>query len=111
MNLFMKQKQTHRHKKQTMVTKGDRGWRDKLGVWDYQIHTTIPYSTEDYIQYLVIKHNGKEYGMEMIYIYDIYIHTYVMEKIYMCMCVCMCVCVCIYIHESLCCTPETKTTL
>ena len=36
MNLFTKQKQTHRCKKKTpMVTKGERGGgRDKLGVWD-----------------------------------------------------------------------------
>ena len=34
MNLFLKQKQTHRHRK-FMVTKGERGWdRDKLGTWD-----------------------------------------------------------------------------
>ena len=31
--LFTKQKQTHRHRKQTIVTKGERG-ADKLGVWD-----------------------------------------------------------------------------
>ena len=24
-----------------MVTKGQSGRRDKLGVWDYQIHTTV----------------------------------------------------------------------
>ena len=24
-----------------MATKGERGGRDKLGVWDYHIHTTI----------------------------------------------------------------------
>ena len=24
-----------------MVTKGERGWRDKLGVWDEHMHTTI----------------------------------------------------------------------
>ena len=34
MNLFKKQKQTHRHRKQTYVTIGERGGRDKLGVWD-----------------------------------------------------------------------------
>ena len=34
MNLFIKQKQTHRHRK-VMVMKRERGWgRDKLGVWD-----------------------------------------------------------------------------
>ena len=33
MNLFTKQKQTHRHIKQT-VTRGEGRERDKLGVWD-----------------------------------------------------------------------------
>ena len=32
MNLFKKQKQTHRHRKQTYGYQ--RGERDKLGVWD-----------------------------------------------------------------------------
>ena len=43
MNLFTKQKQTHRCKKKTpMVTKGERGGgRDKLGVWDQQIQIII----------------------------------------------------------------------
>ena len=43
MNLFTKQKQTHRHRKQTYgYQKGNGGGRrDKLGVWDYQIQTTI----------------------------------------------------------------------
>ena len=33
MNLFTKQIQTHRHREQTWITKGEKGWgRDKLGV-------------------------------------------------------------------------------
>ena len=48
-----------------MVTKGERRGRDKLGVWDQQIHMTIykinnkdlSYSTVNYIQYLVITYN------------------------------------------------------
>ena len=33
MNLFTKQKQTHRLQKQTMVTEGEKGWRrTKLGL-------------------------------------------------------------------------------
>ena len=41
MNLFTEQKQTHRHRKQTCgYQRGGRwGGRDKLGVWDQQIHT------------------------------------------------------------------------
>ena len=34
MNLFTKQKKTHRHRKKSMVTKGERGGGDKSGVWD-----------------------------------------------------------------------------
>ena len=41
MNLFMKQKQTHRHSKQMYSYQGEKWWgRDKLGIWDYQIQTT-----------------------------------------------------------------------
>ena len=42
MNLFTEQKQTHRHRKQTYgYQRGKAGRRDKLGVWDQQIETTI----------------------------------------------------------------------
>ena len=38
MNLFTKQKQTHRHRKQIYYYQEEMGWeRDKLGVWDQQI--------------------------------------------------------------------------
>ena len=41
MNLFMKQKQTHRHREQTCGCQGGGIWgRDGLGVWDQQIQTT-----------------------------------------------------------------------
>ena len=53
-----------------MVTKEERGKRDKLGVWD-ELMPYIPYineiknkvlqhSTGNYIQYLVITYNGKK---------------------------------------------------
>ena len=72
MNLFTKQKQTQRHGKQTYgYPKQEKGWkRDKLGVWDQQIHTAVyktdkqqspTYNSWNYIQYPVIDHNGKEY--------------------------------------------------
>ena len=75
-----------------MVTKGERVGRDKLGVWDQQIQNTtykinnkvLLYSTGNYIQYLVINHNGKEYLKKNVYI---------------------------AITESLCCTAEISTTL
>ena len=44
MNLFTEWKQTHRHGKQTYgYQRGQRegGGRDKFGVWDLYIHTTI----------------------------------------------------------------------
>ena len=52
-----------------MVSKEKRGQRrDKLGVWDYQIQTTIYKINSNVllyiqgtIQYPVTKHDGKEY--------------------------------------------------
>ena len=42
MNLFTKQKQPHRLRKQIYgYQSGKVRGRDKLGVWDQQIHTTI----------------------------------------------------------------------
>ena len=42
MNLFTKQKQTHRHRKQIYGYQVRRGLgRDKGGVWDQQIHTAM----------------------------------------------------------------------
>ena len=70
MNLFRKQKQTHRHGKQTMVTKGKReggGKNLEFGINRHTllyikqlIHKDLQYSTENYIQYLVITYKGKE---------------------------------------------------
>ena len=40
MNLFTKQKQTHRHRNQIYGYQREKGARDKLGVWDQQIQTT-----------------------------------------------------------------------
>ena len=74
-----------------MVTK-ERREGDKLGVRDYLVHTIIYkidkqpgplHSRGNYAQYLVITYNGKESEKSM------YIHK----------------------TESLCCTPETNTTL
>ena len=58
-----------------MVTKGEKRGRDKLGVWDQQIHTTM-YKIDkqqgptkqhrDYIQFLVITYNGKESEKECV---------------------------------------------
>ena len=45
MNLFTKQIQTHRHRKQTYGYQRVGG-RDKLGGWDWYTHTTI-YKTDN----------------------------------------------------------------
>ena len=80
MNLSMKQKQIHRHREQTCGYQRGWGGRDGLRVWDQQMQTIIYiewinnkvllYSTENNIQYPVIKHNGKEYEKECIYMYN-----------------------------------------
>ena len=63
MNLFTKQKQTHRHRKQTCLLKGkgEEGINQELGISSCKIdNKVLLFSTENYIQYLVITHNGKE---------------------------------------------------
>ena len=77
MNLFTKQKQTHRHRKQTY------GYKRKQwgGInWEYGINRYTPlyikqvsnkdllYSTGNYIQSPVINHNGKKYEKDYIYV-------------------------------------------
>ena len=75
-----------------MVTKGEGGVNKEFGINRYTLlyvkqmnNKDLLYSTGHYIQYLVITYSGKEYEKH-IYIY-------------------------ICITESLCCTPETNTTL
>ena len=89
MNLFIKQKQTHRLRKQTYGYQRGKGGRinQELGINRYiplyikQINNKdLLYSTGNYIQYLVITYNGEESGKEYMYV---------------------------YITESLWCTPET----
>ena len=41
MNLYIKQKQTHRRRKQTYGYQRGKWRRDKVGVWDQHKHTTI----------------------------------------------------------------------
>ena len=70
MNLYTKQKQTHRHKKQTygyQRGKAEGGINWEFGSDRYillyikQINNKdLLYSTGNYIQYLVITYNGKE---------------------------------------------------
>ena len=103
MNVYAKQKQTHRQNN-PVVMKEEREGGGANQVIPGQIQTTtykkqmnnkvLLYSTGNHIQYPVINHNGNEYEKEYIYIY-IYTHTHTY----------------IYISQSLCCTSETNTTL
>ena len=69
--------------------------RCKLLYIEWVENRVLLYSTENYIQYPMINHNGKEYfKKECVYIY-VYTHTY----IYICK------------TESLCCIAEINTTL
>ena len=71
MKLSMKQKQNHGHREQTGGCQGGGGWgRDRVGsgVSRYRLlhiewinNKVLLYSTENYIQYPIINHNGKEY--------------------------------------------------
>ena len=92
MNLFTKQKQTHRHRKQTYGYQ-----KGKVGYYIKCINNKdLLYSTGNYIQYPMINHNGK-YEKEYIYLY---------VCVGVCVCVCVCVCDC-----TLGCTTEIDTTL
>ena len=80
MNLFTKQKQTHRHRKQTYGYQ--RGWQGRgeknksLGLMDTHYYMQIDErqglldSTEDYTQYLVTAYNGKDSGKEYADVYN-----------------------------------------
>ena len=91
----MKQKQTQGHREQTVVAKGEWGgdgmeWevkvsKCKLLCLEWINNKVLLYSTENYTQYSMINHNGKEYKKECVYIYCII--------------------------KSLCCTAEINTTL
>ena len=70
MNLFRKQKQTHRHRKQTYGCQRGKGGEinQEFGI---NIHTLLQETdkqqgTGNYIQYLVITSTGKESGKEYI---------------------------------------------
>ena len=66
----MKQKQTHRHRKQTCGCQ-----EGELGAWDQQMQNIIYRMNKQQgltIQhrelYLIVKHNGKEYERECIHL-------------------------------------------
>ena len=92
-NLSTKQKQTYGHREQTCGCQGEgvgagMEWevgvsRCKLLFIEWINKNVLLYSTENYIQYPMINHNGKEYK----------------NRMYTC------------ITESLCCTADINTTL
>ena len=95
MNLSMKQKQNHGHRDRLVVVEGEgvgggMKWefgfsRCKLSYIEWINNKVLLYSTENYIQYPMINHNGKGYIEK--------------KNVYIC------------ITELLCCTAEINTTL
>ena len=83
MNLFMKQKQTHRHRKQILPEgKWQGGINSEVEVNTYTLlyikqitSKDLLYSTKKYTQYFVITYKGKESGKEYIYITKFFIVT------------------------------------
>ena len=73
MNLFTKQKQTHRHREQTYGCQGGARGTDwefgvggcKLSHLEWVNNKVLMCSTGNYIQYPAINHNGKEYKTRM----------------------------------------------
>ena len=128
MNLFTKQKWTHRKQNYSCPRKkrGKGGINQEFGINRYKLlhikyvnNKVLLYSTGNYIQYPIINHNGKEYEKEYIcvcvcvYIYThthIYMYTHILsiqrererEREYVCVCVCVCV------SKLLGCTTETQ---
>ena len=76
MNISTKQKQTYRRREQTCGCQGGRmDWefgvsRCKLLDIEWINNKVLLYSTGNYIQYPLIKHNGKEYEKEYTYRYN-----------------------------------------
>ena len=80
MNLFTKQKQTHRYRKYTYGYQRGKSWgriNQEFGINRYTLlsikqidNKDLLHSTENYIQYLTINYNGKESEKEYIYIYN-----------------------------------------
>ena len=83
MNLFTKQKQTRRHRKQTYSYQ-QGGINQEFGINRYKLlyikqinNKDLLYSTGNYVQYLVMIYNGKESENEYIYVYMcVYIYVY-----------------------------------
>ena len=93
MNLFTKQKQNHRLRKQTYgYQRGKLEGRGKLGVWDWHIYTAV--FKIDNQQGCTVQHRE---------LYSIFCNNLNGKRIWKSIDIC--------ITESLCYTSETKTTL
>ena len=78
MNLFTKQKQIHRHRKQTYGYQRE-GWRGINQEFEVKIYTLLyikqttnkdlQYNTGNYTEFLVITYNKRECKKEYIYLY------------------------------------------
>ena len=78
MNLFTKQKQSHRHRKQTYGYQRGKGGgiNEQFGINIYTLlhikqitNKDLLYSTGNSTQYFVITYKGKEYENNPIYMY------------------------------------------
>ena len=78
MTSYMKQKQTHRCRKQTLLLKGKRGLEEINQEFGINIYTLLSikyitknllYSTENYTQYFVLTYKGKEFEKEQIHVH------------------------------------------
>ena len=77
MNIFTKQKQTHRHREQICVCQrgevwGGKGWELGISIFKLLCIGWIKkrHYIGNYIQYPVINHNGKEYLKHRLYVYN-----------------------------------------
>ena len=72
-----KQKQIHKHRRQTCVCQGEGVGEGSIEIGRCKLLYTewinckvVLYSTGNCIQYSMIHHNGKEYGKECKYVYN-----------------------------------------
>ena len=94
MNLLTKQKQTHRHRKQTygyQRGKEVEGINQESGISRHKLlyikqinNKVLLYSTGNYIQYLIITYNGKESAKLCIYICTYLNHFALHQKLTQC---------------------------
>ena len=78
MTSYMKQKQTHRYRKQTWLLKGKRGLEEINQEFGINIYTllyikyiteNLLYNTGNYTQYFVLTYKGKEFEKDQIHVH------------------------------------------